>query len=119
MGTAYELRTSPSPDNVQINKAFRLDPPFEHITQDEEGVPIAALTEYVVIANLFGVVTAYPGIARRLFGIDSVRLAPSYAPVASLEGKHRIRHLLTVMGYGKVIDLAGRVTTAIPDSEAK
>lgn len=114
MGTAREIHTATA--GRVIRKAYQLDPPFVGPTNDDEGEPVTATTEYVVLSNNVGEVgrdhaevMAFPGIYRRFLGVQTVSIA-DMAEVAVLRGVHRTRALLTEMGYETVIDLAGRKT---------
>lgn len=112
MNTAYELPTPQRPGVVR--RAYRLCPPF--IPEAHDG--LTGGQEYVVISNNFREVLAFPGRLRRsVIGRPLVRVE-TFHELAGLPGTHRIRGLLTQMGYPAVADLEGRVTVLGPNDEA-
>jgi hypothetical protein len=106
VNTAYELPTPQRPGVVR--RAYRLCPPFENHDGEHR---------YVVVSNNFREVLAFPGRLRRnVLGRPIVRVE-EFRELSSLSGTHRIRGLLTQMGYPAVADLTGRVTVLGPNDE--
>lgn len=114
MHQAFELATPQVPGTVR--RAYRLDPPVHYQTFDHETSDyVEAVTEYVVISRIASEVMAFPGRLRRtLLGRERVEVV-SMAEVDSMRGIHRIRTLLTQMGYRAVTDLNGITTVKHED----
>lgn len=116
MHTAHQFpTTNPAPGQV-IREAYRLDPPFEHEGYDPEtGEDVTFHTEYVVLSNNFREVMAFPGrpvsgfVGFRPVAVKRIEVA-DMGEVDVITGRHRIRALLTQMGYRAVTDLNGRTT---------
>lgn len=100
MPTAHELPTLRFPGVER--RAYRLDPPFV----DAHGRAL----KHVVLSNNFREVRALEGhLAPAPEGGTRVEIA-HFDPRATLQGVHRIRGLLTEMGYETVVDLDGHAT---------
>ncbi len=118
MHKAFELPTPQVPGTTR--RAYRLDPPYSYETYDPDAEAVVTATvEYVVISRIPIEVMAFPGrVVRNILGRERVEIT-EMSEAAAVKGLHRIRYLLTLMGYRAVTGLNGITTVKHEDGRTE